>query len=275
MIASTDVTDLVAAMTRQAQPFALAAVVRTLSATAAKAGSKAVILPDGTVGAGWIGGGCARGAVLRAARDAMADGRPRLISVRPENQLRDSHVKAGETRDSVEFARNACASRGTMDVFVEPVLPPPRLLIYGASPVAVALAHLAPEFGFGVTVHAPKADHTRFKGAASLVDGFSGGPSMAVGYIVIGTQGRGDAEALGAALEARAPYTAFVGSPRKVAAFKTTLLAEGFSAAQLERLRGPAGLNIGAVTPEEIALSILAEIVRERRRSPQRQVKAN
>ena len=245
MITSAEVTDLIAAMTRRAQPYVLATVVRTVSATAAKAGAKAVILADGTVGAGWIGGGCARGAVRRAARLAMADGQPRLISVQPEEQLQARALKAGETRDGIEFAPNFCASRGTMDVFVEPVLPPPRLRLFGASPVAVALNRLGPEFGFAVdTETAPLADD----------------------YIVVATQGRGDAEALKAALGARACYTAFVGSIRKVAALKAALLAEGHDAAQLNQLRGPAGLDIGAVTPEEIALSILAEIVRERRR---------
>jgi xanthine dehydrogenase accessory factor len=246
MIDQVEVATLIAAMTRRAQPYALATVVRTVSATAAKAGAKAVILADGTVGAGWIGGGCARGAVLRAARAAMADGQPRLISVQPEEQLHEHAVCAGETRDGIEYARNACASRGTMDVFVEPVLPPPRLRIYGVSPVALALARLGPAFGFTVeTEAAPMADD----------------------FIVVATQGRGDAEALKAALAADAPYTAFVGSRRKVAALKAALQAEGWPQAPLDRLHGPAGLDIGAITPEEIALSILAEIVQERRRA--------
>jgi xanthine dehydrogenase accessory factor len=251
MIDQVEVATLIAAMTRRAQPYALATVVRTVSATAAKAGAKAVILADGTLAAGWIGGGCARGAVLRAARAAMADGQPRLISVQPEEQLHAQALRAGETRDGIEYARNACASRGTMDVFVEPVLPPPRLRVFGASPVALALARLGPEFGFTVETEAvPTADD----------------------FIVVSTQGRGDAEALKAALAADAPYTAFVGSRRKVAALKAALAAEGFPPAPLDRLRGPAGLDIGAVTPEEIALSILAEIIRERRRpaSPRR-----
>ncbi|MBW4022354.1 MAG: XdhC /CoxI family-like protein [Proteobacteria bacterium] len=243
---AAEVGDLIAAMTRRAEPFALATVVRTVSATAAKPGAKAVILPDGTVGAGWIGGGCARGAVLRAARAAMADGRPRLISVQPEDVLQAQSVAAGEVREGIEFARNACASRGTMDVFVEPVLPPPRLVVWGASPVAAALSRLAPEFGFAV--------------AAGSVSERPGD------YIVVSTQGRGDAEALKAALAAEAGYTAFVGSTAKVAALKSALLTEGVPASRLERLRGPAGLDIGAVTPEEIALSIIAEMVRERRR---------
>ncbi|MCB8883133.1 XdhC family protein [Acidisoma cellulosilytica] len=256
MGAVPDLTELMAAMKRQAQPFALATVVRTASATAAKAGAKAVILADGTVTAGWIGGGCARGAVLRAARAALADGQPRLISVQPEDQLQAHHVVAGEIRDGVEFARNACASQGVMDIFVEPVLPLPRLRVHGASPVALVLLRLAPEFGFAVTAEGP---------AEALGQSE---PTSAQDYVVVATQGRGDIDALKAALAADATYTAFVGSTRKVATLKAAMLAEGYTAAQLARLHGPAGMAIGAVTAEEIALSILAEMVRERRGRP-------
>jgi len=250
MTNASDVTALVTALTREQQPFAVATVVRTLSATAAKAGAKAVILADGSMGAGWIGGGCVRGAVLRAARAAMADGQPRLISVQPESTLAAHHLAPGEEREGIHFARNACASQGVMDVFVEPVLPSPRLRIFGQSPVATVLARLAPDFGFAVERDATGPADPR--------------PDPA-GFVVVATQGRGDAEALRAALTLQAPYTAFVGSPRKVETLKQALRAADYPAGQLDRLHGPAGLDIGAVTPEEIALSILAEMIRDRR----------
>jgi xanthine dehydrogenase accessory factor len=270
MTVLADMADVIAAMKRRHEPYALATVVRTVSATAAKAGAKAVILADGTVGAGWIGGGCARGAVLRAAKDALADGQPRLVSVQPEEQLRESQVEAGETRNGVQFARNFCASKGTMDVFVEPVLPLPRLRICGASPVAMALATLAPLMGFEVAIEAPATDHAAFAAAEALADGYTGALATADEFIVITTQGRGDSEALKAAFAAGAHYTAFVGSARKVAVLKAALQAEGCAAPWLDALHAPAGLDLGAVTAEEIALSILAEIVRERRRPTQR-----
>lgn len=250
MTTANDVAALVTALTQGQQPFAVATVVRTLSATAAKSGAKAVILADGSIGAGWIGGGCVRGAVVRAAQAALADGQPRLISVQPESALAAHDLAAGEEREGILFARNACASQGVMDVFVEPVLPAPRLRIVGASPVAGALARLAPDVGFAVERDGDCAE---------------GSP----GYVVVATQGRGDAEALRTALALQAPYTGFVGSPRKVATLKQTLLAADCPAAQLERLHGPAGLDIGAVTPEEIALSILAEMIWERHRRRQ------
>ena len=124
----------------QGQAFALATVVRTVSVTAAKAGAKALIGPDGSIEEGWIGGGCARAAVVKAARQCMADGQSRLVSIAPKDALAELGAAAGEERGGVFYAKNSCPSQGTMDVFVEPVLPSPRLLILGASPVAVALA---------------------------------------------------------------------------------------------------------------------------------------
>ena len=126
-----EVMDLVAQMKAAEEAFVLATVVRTVSVTAAKAGAKAIIRPDGTIVAGWIGGGCARGAVLKAAREALADGEPRMVSVQPQNLLAELGVKPGENRDGVRFATNMCPSKGTMDVFVEPVLPHPSLVILG------------------------------------------------------------------------------------------------------------------------------------------------
>ena len=134
MTKHVEVMDLVAQLKAAEEAFVLATVVRTVSVTAAKAGAKAIIRPDGTIVAGWIGGGCARGAVLKAARDALADGEPRMVSVQPENLLAELGVKPGENRDGVRFATNMCPSKGTMDVFVEPVLPHPSLVILGGKP---------------------------------------------------------------------------------------------------------------------------------------------
>ena len=137
------------------QTFALATVVRTISVTAAKAGAKALIGSDGSIEEGWIGGGCARAAVLKAAREAIADGKARLISVQPPDALQDQGIAAGEERAGIRFAKNMCPSEGTMDIFVEPVLPLPQLLVCGSSPVAVAVADLGRRIGFALTVCAP------------------------------------------------------------------------------------------------------------------------
>ena len=160
MTAHVEVMDLVAQMKAAEQTFVLATVVRTVSVTAAKAGAKAIIRPDGTIVAGWIGGGCARGAVLKAARDALADGEPRMVSVQPENLLAELGVKPGENRDGVRFAENMCPSKGTMDIFVEPVLPHPSLVILGVSPVALSLARRRASSAITSRVAAPAADLT-------------------------------------------------------------------------------------------------------------------
>src|SRR6202451_1620781 len=108
MTRHVEVIELVAELKAAEQAFVLATVVRTVSVTAAKAGAKAIIRPDGTIAAGWIGGGCARGAVLKAARDSLADGEPRMVSVQPENLLAELGVKSGDTREGVRFASNMC-----------------------------------------------------------------------------------------------------------------------------------------------------------------------
>jgi xanthine dehydrogenase accessory factor len=267
MTAHVEVMELVARLKAAEETFVLATVVRTVSVTAAKAGAKAIIRPDGTIVAGWIGGGCARGAVLRAAREALADGEPRMVSVQPENLLAELGVKPGENRDGVRFAENMCPSKGTMDIFVEPVLPHPSLVILGASPVALSLAAQARQLGYHVTLAAPAADVASESDAHVVVDGFQ--PRYlndARRFVVISTQGKGDEAALKASVRIDAAYHAFVGSRRKMAALRAKLIAEGIDSSALDRIKAPAGLDLGAITPEEIAMSILAEITTLRRR---------
>ena len=267
MGAHVEVMDLVAQMTAAEQPFVLATVVRTVSVTAAKAGAKAIIRPDGMIIAGWIGGGCAKGAVLKAAREALADGEPRMVSVRPEDLLTELGIKPGETREGVRFASNLCPSKGTMDVFVEPVLPHPSLVILGASPVALSLAAQARVLGYHITLAAPAADLAAAPDAHVIADGFAPRHlNEARRFVVVSTQGKGDEAALKSAVAIDAAYHAFVGSRRKMAALRARLIADGVDAAAIDRIKAPAGLDLGAITPEEIAMSILAEITRERRR---------
>lgn len=263
---ATDVLGRIAALKASGEPFALATVVRTVAATAAKAGAKAVILPDGTVSEGWIGGGCARAAVLKAAREALADGRARLVSVQPPEELAQGGHAPGEEVAGVRFAKNMCPSQGTMDVFVEPVLPRPQLVVCGSSPVAVAVADLARQVGFALTVCAPAAEQAAFAEADARIEGYAlsvGDPAER--YVLVSTQGRGDEAALLAALSIDAAYVAFVGSRRKAEALREAMRARGVAPERLARLKAPAGLDLGAITPEEIAVSILAEIVRTRR----------
>jgi xanthine dehydrogenase accessory factor len=265
---ASDILDLVSTMKAKGAPFALATVVRTVSATAAKAGAKAVILPDGTISEGWIGGGCARAAVLKAARESLADGNARLVSIQPGDLLDEQGVAPGDERDGVRFARNTCPSQGTMDVFVEPVLPRPEIVVCGSSPVAVAIADLGKRLGFATTACAPTAEQGAFVDVERRIEGYAL-PVEHEGhrYIVISTQSRGDEAALQAALAVDADYVAFVGSRRKVETLKAKLTERGVDPDRIAKLKAPAGLDLGAITPDEIALSILAEIVAVRRKA--------
>jgi xanthine dehydrogenase accessory factor len=267
MTVHVDVMDLVSQLKAAEQSFVLATVVRTVSVTAAKAGAKAVIRPDGSIAAGWIGGGCARGAVLKAAREALADGEPRMVSVQPENLLAELGVRPGDDRDGVRFASNMCPSKGTMDIFVEPVLPHPALVILGGSPVALSLATQARQLGYHVTLAAPAGDRAATADADISIDGYQLGElKPARRFVVVSTQGKGDEAALRSAASIDALYHAFVGSRRKMAVLHDKLIAEGIDASAIDGVRAPAGLDLGAITPEEIAMSILAEITIERRR---------
>lgn len=246
---SDDLAQAAQVLRARQEPFAYATIVRTAGATAAKPGAKALLGADGTILEGWLGGGCTRGAVKKAALEALTSGKPQLVSVAPEDLLSEKGVRPGEIVEGTRFARNGCPSRGSVDIFIEPCLPMPRLLVLGASPVAEALALLAPEFHWAVG------------------DELSVGPLGPQDVIVIATQGQGDIAALEQALSAQCQHIAFVGSRRKYATLSEKLIAKGFDPAQVAAVKAPAGLDIGAVTPEEIALSILAELVKLRRAS--------
>lgn len=246
-ILSTDLAEAAQELRARDEPFAFATIVRTAGSTAAKPGAKALLSSDGTILQGWLGGGCTKGAVKRAAQQVLKDGTPQLVSVAPEELLAEKGVVAGEEVDGTRFARNGCPSRGTVDIFIEPCLPSPQLVVMGSSPVAKALSTLAPQFHWSVS-STP-----------------SQGKSHQLSFVVIATQGQGDLDALKAALSAQPTYVAFVGSRKKYASLAKQLTADGFEQAAIDRVNAPAGLDLGAVTPEEIALSILAQLVQDRR----------
>lgn len=274
MAGITDIDAIMASLKQNGEAFAVATVVRTISVTSAKAGAKAIIRADGSLSEGWIGGGCARAAVLDAAREALADGSPRLVSIQPEALLREQGLVPGEERAGIHFRRNLCPSQGTMDIFVEPVSPRPELVICGLTPVARALADLAEHLGFSRTIAAEHASEAHLPASERHIDGFALASNSAVErYIVVATQGAGDRAALTAALQARSAYVGFVGSRRKAASLKQKLIADGLAEEAFAELKAPAGLDLKAITPEEIALSILAEIIKLRRSRQMRTVR--
>jgi xanthine dehydrogenase accessory factor len=232
--------------------FAVATIVRTTGTTAAKPGAKALLREDGTILEGWLGGGCVRGAIKQATLRAYETGQPQLISVSPEEDLAEKGVSAGDTVDGIQFARNGCPSKGTIDIFIEPHLPEPDLLIFGDSPVAAKLTELAGQFGWAVASVTPDAPmQPQIPGRGR--------------YVVIATQGQGDLAALKTSLVERADYVAFVGSAKKYVALSEKLAAANIDPMHVAAVQAPAGLDIGAVTPSEIALSILAQLTQVRR----------
>ncbi|MGH1414921.1 MAG: XdhC family protein [Pelagimonas sp.] len=248
-----EIAELAEKLRAKGEPFAIATVIRTLGATAAKPGAKALIDAQGEILQGWIGGGCVRGAIAKATKRALADGTPQLISLHPQDLLDEKGIAPGDDVEGVQFARNGCPSKGSMDIFVELVLPLPELVIYGDAPVAQSLARLSSQFQWAVLsgpATAPSPQRTASAGR----------------MIVVATQGKNDLASLKAALALPSAFVAFVGSRRKFAALSEKLLADGLAQSVLDRVQAPAGLAIGAVTPDEIALSILAQLTQERRR---------
>lgn len=249
------------------EAFAIATVVRTLSVTAAKAGAKALFDQKGAVVEGWIGGGCALAAASNAAIATIRDGKPQLVSLKPEEFLIDEGITPGHIENGVTYAKNGCPSQGSMDIFIEPFTPQPELVVIGSSPVGVALSRIAHLAGFALTICAKSEEHCKFDTNLAKAQGFRP-PERAAGrrFVVVSTQGNGDREALLAALNADAEFISFVGSRRKMDALRTGLLQNGPDDQSIGRIKAPAGHDIKAVTPEEIAFSILTELIEQRRK---------
>jgi xanthine dehydrogenase accessory factor len=237
----TELLQLAADLARRGEPFVLAMVVRRESFSSAHQGDMAVITADGSYH-GWLGGNCTQPVVRRETARALADGQPRLVALSPD-PLR-------EARPGVVALPMTCHSGGSVEIYLDPVLPPPRLLLFGDSPGARALAQLAKAMGYAVEVGDPAAAKA------------SPGPAP---FAVVATMGESDEESVIAALAARPSYLAVVASRRRFAQLRETLLARGIPAEALDRIKNPAGLDIGARLPEEVALSIVAEIVQLRR----------
>lgn len=232
------------------ESFAVATVVRFEAPISGKPGDRAIVHADGSMW-GWIGGGCSQPVVVKEALKALRDGSPRLIRISPS-----ANPQSGE--GIVDYTMT-CHSGGALDIYVEPVLPKPRIVIFGRSVVAQTLARLAKTIHYAVSViEVIENAHD----LAPLV-------TTAQTFVVVSTQGENDEEALEQALSLESLYLAFVASETKTRKILDFLREKGISPAQLSRVKAPAGLRIGAVSPEEIAVSILAEIVQVGRSKPQ------
>jgi xanthine dehydrogenase accessory factor len=252
-----------ALLRRAGQPFVLATVVRAERPTSAKAGAKAIITPEGAL-TGWVGGSCAQPTVIREAVKALQDGQPRYLRLCPPEQL------GRAAQDGIVEVALTCISGGTLEVYIEPHLPEPQLVAVGHLPITEALVTLGKGLGYGVAVMGLDASPERYPLADRVLNrvDFAGllPERAAQTYVVVATHGNYDEEALEAALAYGAGYVALVASRRRAEAVLGYLRESGLPETVVAGVRCPAGLDLGAVTPEEIALSILAEIVQVRRR---------
>jgi len=212
-------------------PYALATVVWRQGPSSGKPGSRAKITADGKLD-GWIGGACAEPAVIRAAKEVLAEGQPRLIFLGSADHT---------VPDGVSFVPISCQSEGAMEIYIEPVLPAPHLVIVGDSPMTRTLASMAETLGW----------HT-------------GGEPDEQSMVVVATQGHGDEEALEHAMAKNPAYTGLVASRRRGEAVLGYLADRGIPPERLAQVHAPAGLDLGATSHEEIAVAILAQLVQLR-----------
>ena len=242
-------------------PFAVATVVAVRRPTSARPGSSGIIHPDGSI-EGWVGGSCAQPVVVREALRSLADGQPRLL------RLSKDAPAEGRRGDGVIELVMTCHSGGTLEIYVEPHLPAPLLWVVGTTPIAAALATLGAAAGWRVTVIDPIADPDGFPGAerVAVSADIRGLDPDASPYVVVASQGIWDEEAVGLALTREASYVGLVASPTRAAVVRDWLREETtIGEDRVAALRAPAGIDLGAETAEEIALSILAELVQVRR----------
>ena len=219
------------------EPFVLATVVAYKSPQSAKPGSHAIIRADGSI-SGWVGGGCVQPIVLREAKRALTTGQPKLLSISPEAAHDDDW-------HGVESYRMTCEGGGSLEIYLEPVLPKPELIVVGESPVAETVSQLGELLGFKVT-----ADPGRINEST---------------YVVVATMGNGDEEGLLSVLGSKPKYFGLVASEKKSRALFDYAREHGYTDEQINLVKSPAGLSLGAVTMPEIALSVIAEITQLRR----------
>ena len=237
----TDAIDEASALRADGRPFVLATVVWRRAPTSGHVGAKAIVLPDGTVH-GFVGGACAATTLVRQALDALTTGEARLLFLGPPDQF------DGALREGVVRVPMACESEGALEIYLEPVLPAPHVLVIGDSALTTTLAALTKDLGWSGEV-------------VDDVDALPGLRADARTAVVVATQGRYDEAATQAALASDAGYVGLIASRRRAVAVDGWLRDSGVEEATMARLHSPAGLDLGAVDHREIAVAVLAELV--------------
>ena len=237
------VLERIGELARSGQTFALATVVWRQGPSSSKQGSRAIITAEGQID-GWIGGACAEPVVIREAKQVMADGNARLLLLGSPDQF------GSAIAEGMAVIPISCQSEGALEVYVEPVLPTPRLVVVGNSPMARTLTELARSLGW----------------SANLIDGQNFGTADADQrcMVVVATQGHDDEGVLERAVAARPAYIGLVGSRKRGMTVLGYLADRGVARDQLDRVKVPAGLDLGRTTHAEIAVAILAELVQLR-----------
>ena len=249
---STEFFEKLNLLNTQEVPFAVATVIRITGSVSAKPGAKSILDSEGNTLYGWVGGGCAEEAVRDAAMDSLKDGQTRIVPLDLDDEVLGVGMPCG----------------GTMDVYVEPYQPRPELHLIGHGRIAEVLAELAHLMHFMVTVNDPAAVRERFPKADRLINSDPDFKQLEVGpntFVVVVTQHKGDQHSIKKALEGNGPYIGLVASTKRSKLVFQYLLDEGVAKSELKRVHSPAGLDFGGTTPEEIALSIIAEMVSIRR----------
>ena len=255
-----DLLALASSMIAREEHFALVTVVRREPPSSARVGDAALITASGEYH-GWAGGGCTRETVVREALRAIADGEPRFLSLSPA-------VGTGfatTARPGMVALPMTCDSGGTVEIYVEPVLPASRLVLFGASPAVRVLARIGHAMGYRVHVIHPDADRADFPDALGVQQAFAAESLPRGAYVLVATMGDDDIEVLQSVLGREPAYLGVIASRKRFEQVRAELLSRGASPVALERIAAPAGLDIGARTPEEIALSVMAQIVQRRR----------
>lgn len=249
----TDILTVTAELFAARTPFALSIVVEARGSTSARVGSKAIFDVEGAVMYGWVGGGCAESTIAHAAIEALETEVPQVVDVDLEDEVLGAGMPCG----------------GSMRVYVEPVIPRPTLWILGHGRVAECLCHLGALLSFDVIVDDSMASPDRYPEAKRLIANdpdYGALRPTASDFVIIATQHRGDHESLRRLLASNVGYIALIASRKRTALVIDYLRAAGFDGQALGRIRAPAGIDIGARTAEEIALSVIGEAVLFRRR---------
>ncbi|MFW9930872.1 MAG: XdhC family protein [Candidatus Thorarchaeota archaeon] len=230
--------------------FAIATVVKIEGSASAKPGAKAIIDDNGKMIQGWVGGGCAESTVSQEALNSFKDGKTRLVSLDLDDEVLGVGMPCG----------------GTMEVYIEPFIPKPELIIFGHGRIVEALVELGYLLNFSVIVSNPLATKELFPKAEQIItdvdtEGLVIGPQT---YVVVASQHKNDHFYLKKALESKAPYIALIASKKRTELTFSYVIEMGISPEELKRVRAPAGIDLGGIAPEEIALSVISEIVANR-----------